>query len=203
MNLKFIGLIIYLIAVNQELETSILTKRKGGLALANTNNVICWSKGLRFDSNHFRATPTDSMLTYYDTQADAAAYIYINVLKMDKSSTDYSITACFNPDSSWITKDLEMLYSHEKYHFDIAELYARKIRKSVDSLKNIGTLESEVFNKVISDKHEKYENFSKFFDLRTMHGSAIIPQENIVKKVHSMLDELKVYELDTTQCNCE
>ena len=103
----------------------------------------------------------------------------------------YSFYAFFVPGSSWYVKEkvTHKTLQHEQLHFDIAELFARKLRKI--------TLEKELkpdkvkalFNKA----YHNYELMQKQYDSETQNGTAAKPQQRWQRKVEHELKKLAEY----------
>src|SRR5690606_10295249 len=65
--------------------------------------------------------------------AGSALSIDMKVEQLGILTYQIYIVTCFNPRNSWVrkgAKSRELLY-HERLHFDITELYARKLREAV------------------------------------------------------------------------
>ena len=79
----------------------------------------------------------------------------------------------FNPNDSWMLLKTETTLEHEQIHFNIEELYARKMRKSIDSLVKLNICDFSIYDKIL-DKWEKepikYHNlFDKEIDDRVYY----------------------------------
>ncbi|WP_415325126.1 hypothetical protein [Chryseobacterium sp. MMS23-Vi53] len=70
----------------------------------------------------------------------------------------------FNPDNSWMLLKDPTTLEHEQIHFNIAELYARKMRKSIDSLNNLQVNNLQIYTEIIEIWNKRYENFDTKFD---------------------------------------
>lgn len=53
---------------------------------------------------------------------------------------------------------------HEQIHFNIAELYARKMRKSIDSINKLHVNNLQICDEIIENWNKRYENFDIKFD---------------------------------------
>jgi hypothetical protein len=96
----------------------------------------------------------------------------------------YSITYVLN----------DKLLKHEQFHFNIAELYARKIRKrfsEIDS-KNAPLL---TYNLIVNSLKVEYNSYQINYDRNTNHGVKFIDQKNWEKKITLELEKLKAYKL--------
>lgn len=84
---------------------------------------------------------------------------------------DFEVTAHFYPDRSWYIKEdvTSMTLAHERLHFDITELHARKFRQRVSNkrfTRNIDR-EMEVIN---NDIHDELRAMQRQYDSETSHS---------------------------------
>jgi len=108
-----------------------------------------------------------------------------------------NITALFNPQESWtIYPHLEHpdeALDHEKRHFQICEIYARKFRQSVSktrfSQKSFHKEMESIFNKITGE----YRAEQKRYDLETEHSLNVRQQEIWSEKIDKELKALSVY----------
>lgn len=112
-----------------------------------SNNVkalfICFLGLLTFQSDEYLDWIENQKLTWADFKAEppaqsahaALSNTGINFdLSMENGDFSVKVHARFNPQKSWKRKDIDSsdeLLAHEQLHFDITELYARKLRKSM------------------------------------------------------------------------
>lgn len=118
--------------------------------------------------------------------------IKLHYKRIDDIILNYKIENYFIKNKSWtITADTQTL-AHEQLHFDIAELYARKIRKLFDSLmlKKINNFDSyiDIYNSNIS----KCDRFQYLYDHQVSGNNK--NQQEWRKKVGAELLRLKKYE---------
>lgn len=90
--------------------------------------------------------------------------------KFNTSQSSYTTTpkievlVYFNPNDSWMLIKDDRTLEHEQIHFNIAELYARKMRKSVDSLNMLNINDFQIYKDKINDWSKKYDNYDILFD---------------------------------------
>jgi hypothetical protein len=89
-----------------------------------------WGKRLKF--NNFQGVKLDS------TRSKASTYYLINVLPLVQKNGDYKyfVFCYFNKTKSFIENKSQNLLEHEELHFDIAEVFTRKMRLKYKYLKN-------------------------------------------------------------------
>lgn len=107
----------------------------------------------------------------------------------------YEVLAFFSLKQSWVLKQAQsdtLLLRHEQLHFNISELYARKIRKYLAEYKNPCGKEKEIKNFVDSLKQaERVEN--DIYDIQSAHSTDKIMQKKWEEKVIKEMQELKFY----------
>ena len=105
----------------------------------------------------------------------------------------YDVRAIFNREKSWARDTSRTLLNHERLHFDIAELYARKIRKKVSELRRRGVDDIGTFNDAIKELLLESNDVDAQYDAETLHGALSRKQAEWVRKVGQELADLKNY----------
>ncbi len=84
---------------------------------------------------------------------------------------NYSIKSYFEKKESWVKKEARTEYhlAHEQLHFDITELYARKLRKLLSTME-FKCGEEQNFEKFIAATLENWYNEQKNYDIITRHS---------------------------------
>jgi hypothetical protein len=107
---------------------------------------ITWSEDLKLQWSDFKGEPK----SVGDAVAITASGIsfQFSTTKSSSGLVDYSfsITAHFYPDKSWHVNGLlsDKILDHERLHFDITELYARKFRQRVSNTTFTNAINSEM-----------------------------------------------------------
>lgn len=125
---------------------------------------IDWSQEKRLEWDDFKAAPVKN--------SDAAAltathlgfsYSFVN------NQVSYDIMCRFDKSKSWGLVKNDWILKHEQGHFDIAEIFARRLNKSVSEyLFNKKTFQKDldnIYKKVIADKEayqQEYDTGSDF-----------------------------------------
>jgi hypothetical protein len=102
------------------------------------------------------------------------------------------IKTFFNPEKSWKkTIDLNNFYdlNHEQRHFDITEIYARKIRQIIINNK----LNEESIQKIYRENAKACNDFQTMYDRETNHSINITKQKFWDKKIDTLLLSLEDY----------
>ena len=109
----------------------------------------------------------------------------------------YEVRNVFFKKKSW-TKDTtsEFTLQHEQIHFDITELYARKIRQAIDSLWDIDEAEQEVYNRLIQKLINGCDLVNDEFDKETNYGNYGKNQLLWKKKISNAIKDLDEFTYD-------
>lgn len=110
--------------------------------------------------------------------------------------TKISVTNKFECNLSWVlpkSKNNNALLEHEQLHFDLNEIYARRLRKKIVETK------FSYFN-LIKESNKIYEEISllsikrqELYDAETKHGTESIAQKRWEKDIKTELNELVAY----------
>ena len=106
----------------------------------------------------------------------------------------YSFYAFFEPESSWYLKDkvTDKTLLHEQLHFDIAELYARKLRKIFSEREVDPASSKSVFDKT----YKKYRRMQQQYDKETKNGTYEQAQRNWFLKIKNELKQNSEFKND-------
>jgi len=147
----------------------------------------------------------DRPLTWADFKGDKDSIVYGQEEASVRTRTElltsitgdkivFLVRCFFDPEDSWtITSDSSLLV-HEQMHFNLAEYYARALRKKLsetvflrtDSVKEMVTdIYYEVFD-AVNNKQQKYDN-------ETMHSDSEIDQLRWNAYINSLLMSLEAY----------
>lgn len=157
------------------------------LALFAQNNkeeLLEWSDVRKLTWADYKANP--------DPDSDAAASTTTNLgidYKMTSRSFSYKIESRFSKSQSWGLHKTDYILSHEQGHFDIAEVFARKLNKKMSEYKfNAKTYQKDL-QKIYEDVTKEKEDIQNKYDKETNHS--IRKEEQVVwlKKIKLMLEE--------------
>ena len=115
--------------------------------------------------------------------------------KTKKDSVLFFINSYFSISSSWVKSEnkTDLILKHEQGHFDINEIYARKLRKELQEHKfYLNTLGLE-FDKIVSKYFDSLNKEQKLYDIETKHSQNRPKQLTWEKKVDGELNTLKKY----------
>lgn len=143
---------------------------------------ITWSKTNRLSWNDFQAPkdfkkPTDSSVAFTNC---GVSYL-VTKSTNPKAKVEIHVKAVFDQSKSWKKSDSpgNSVLVHEQLHFDIAEVYARKIRKMIEQ-KIVTTADFDShFKKNFDRLYSEYLDFQKKYDLETKNSRNFEKQSEI------------------------
>jgi hypothetical protein len=111
----------------------------------------------------------------------------------------FSIIAWFNPDFSWVKDDCKngnagnYALMHEQHHFDMTELYARKIRKVLSSLELTDSTYRKEIAQLFKNFYTQFRLQQERYDKETEHGRNMTMQYNWVASIDDEMKALSAY----------
>jgi hypothetical protein len=160
-----------------------------GAILAQTDT-IAWRDDVKITWDDFKGRASSSSPYYANTD-------YMINFGYNYSDNDAKIhVGCyFDRHKSWVikSKERDSLLMHEKTHFAIAEIFARKARKilmdTVMHQSDINNIVTYVNRKTMQD----CKQYQDQYDNETQHSIITAKQIEWMKKVYEELDALKAY----------
>lgn len=156
------------------------------ISLNSESDSIIWNPAhkLVWRDFHGKPAPGDNE----SKKAVCAASIYVE--SFWDEMINFKVSNSFMKNEAWTLDTLSIkLLEHEQLHFDIAEVYARKIRQAVDSLRKKGVEAVDIYSQVITLLLEQRVKKDELYDTETQHGIFILEQEKWKAKIAK---ELKV-----------
>jgi len=148
---------------------------------------------------HWQPTP---LLTYADFMgqpenvsevAMTSSGFYFNYQYNGKGVLTVELYATFDKSQSWFKPDAKVpeVLAHEQCHFDIAELYVRKLRQQISNatFKTNSDVQKEL-SKMFNDCNSRCAKEQRNYDAQTKHGIDTEKQEQWQEKIAKELAEL-------------
>ncbi len=134
---------------------------------ADSNDVIYWTPNYKLDWSDFEGKPR---FDYQSISALTSSGI-IHYKGCKDGEITFKIQAYFEKDNSWVKDEARTKHHliHEQIHFDITELAARKLRKSLRERKFKCGEEVE-FEHFVSSFMDNWRTKQKAFDLMSRHS---------------------------------
>ena len=131
------------------------------------DDFILWQENKKLKIQDFKADNKDTVKVNRQQFLGAISAIRIEYssLQRNKNSVpEFSIKTYFDPNESWMLLKNDYVLQHEQIHFDLTELYARKMRKSVESLRQKNITNISIYRKKIQHWNVMKEKASNQFD---------------------------------------
>jgi hypothetical protein len=179
--------------------TSIRTVPKSLLLVAshlmlNAQDMV-YSDSLKFSAGLFKQK-YDPLLHGRVKGAEISTTIRLVQKKIYRDSVIFEIPAVMNLDKSWIRtgfENSEDVLAHEKLHFSISELFARKLREKLQKGQyTLGIYEHLTYTMYRDTKVEWRLNQYRY-DEETQHGADLEMQKKWEAAVLRDIEELKEY----------
>jgi len=155
---------------------------------AQNDQFIEWSAVKRLTWDDYLAKPS--------SLSDAAAITSTALgveYHLKNNTLTYTITCRFSKASSWGRHKTDYILQHEQGHFDITELFARKLAKELKTYKfNPHKYQDDVSKiyKKLMDEKEEYQNK---YDKETDFSRNKELQAEWLQKIRDALDDLDEY----------
>jgi hypothetical protein len=157
-------------------------------AQGNPDPKLEWNEFYKVTWSDFQGKPSQH------SNGDAATAVQIKAKPFYvKDEINYDVMAYFNRQQSWARTQSDALLAHEQLHFDIAELYARKIRKEIARLKNNKINDVETINAAIRVLLAESDRIDIQYDAETLHGGFAKKQAKWAAKIKQELTDLEQY----------
>ena len=131
------------------------------------DDFILWQENKKLKIQDFKAENKDTIKVNRKQFLGAISAIrieYSSFQRNKNSVPDFSIKTYFDPNESWMLLKNDYVLQHEQIHFDLTELYARKMRKSVESLRQKNVTNISIYRKKIQHWNVMKEKASNQFD---------------------------------------
>lgn len=155
---------------------------------ASNEETIEWQSSRSLNWTDYKGQPNPNS----DAAAQTTTYLGIEYTMAEKG-LGWTIQCLFSSTRSWGKNKTDFVLKHEQGHFDIAEIFARKLNKQMREYKfDRATYKTDlrtIYTTITSEK----EAFQDRYDSETDHSRKKEIQEEWSKKIAKMLDELKDY----------
>lgn len=165
---------------SQVIEKKILNQDK--------DTLIFWSKKRKLTWNDFKEVKKDTIFTDL-----AESYTEIKMIPylFKPNVYSYKVFACFHKNKSFTNNTSDYLLNHEQLHFDITELFARKIRKEIQIQESKSSYVD--YLSIYKKEHKAYRLYQNLYDAETFHSTNFEKQKKWEISIDNQLEELKGY----------
>lgn len=153
------------------------------IGVAQEEETIPWSADRKLQWSDFKGSYLKTEWAAATT-ASSISYQFSTFEKDGQLYADFKVGCEFYPKKSWYRPELcdSVILSHEQLHFDIAELYARKMRKRLAETKFTKNIREEVkavYKNVLKElyifqnKYDHETNFSRDLEEQQLWNKTI------------------------------
>jgi hypothetical protein len=155
-------------------------------AQGKNDKLIDWSATRRLTWNDYKGNPDPNS----DAAASTTSYLGIEY-NFSNNKVTYKIACRFSKNSSWGLTKTDHILGHEQGHFDITEIFARKLNKLTGEYKfNKNTYQRDL-QKIYDDIQDEKEEFQNQYDNETDYSRNKEKQTKWLDKISKMLEEYK------------
>jgi hypothetical protein len=153
-------------------------------AQGKNEELLNWSADRKLRWSDYKASPDPEN----DAAASTTTYLSIEY-NMKNGEFGYKIESRFSKDLSWGRHKSDYILAHEQGHFDIAEIFARKLHKNMQEyVFNKRTYQTDL-KKIYQDILDEKEKMQDDYDRETNHSINKEQQATWLKKIEKMLAE--------------
>lgn len=158
---------------------------------------ILWSSGHRLSWADFKAKPATPSRAAAIT-ASGISYQFSTMQNNGNFELDYTVSTYFYPNKSWYQPEVcdEVILSHEQLHFDISELFARKMRRLLAATKFTKNVKAEV-KTIYRQINQELAEFQNLYDDETNFSRDREKQIIWNKKISEALKNNSIIQLNT------
>lgn len=134
--------------------------------LSKSEDLLLWETEKPLQIEDFRAIQKDT-IKRGNQFLGAMSFIKIHFSTLQKGKNavpEVFIKNYFDRNESWILVKEDYVLQHEQIHFDISELYTRKLRKSVESLQQKKIINLEIYKKKLDYYNAMSQKTNEAFD---------------------------------------
>ncbi len=157
-------------------------------AQKDNEEMIKWDGNKRLNWSDYKGKPDRSS----DAAASTSTYLVIDYNIMQKTM-NYKIQSLFSRTRSWGLYKTDYILGHEQGHFDIAEIFARKLHKKMSEYKFDKRTYQKSLGKIYDEIVEEKTEMQNDYDKETRHSINKEKQAQWLLKIEKLLEEYEDY----------
>jgi len=163
---------------------------------------IAMDSTVKVESEDLLAWEIDKRLAWDDflcepkTGSDAVASTSTSLgiaYQLSNGQLRYHITCYFNKEKSWGLMKTDYILAHEQGHFDITEIFARRLNEALQNYKfnkrNYKKDIGQIYQSIVSQKEE----FQRAYDAESDHSRNKKAQYDWLERIEKLLTETQPY----------
>jgi hypothetical protein len=156
-----------------------------------SNHEIVWNNSRPLQWTDYKGSPSSSYHAYTHSNI---GYSYSSKIYRDRTELKFVVENKFNPSNSWVrqSKRTASLLKHERLHFDISELHARKLRKRFAAHKFGSNYQTEI-NFIFNAVSRENLRMQQLYDRQSNHSMNAKEQARWERLMKGELSRLSGY----------
>ena len=150
-----------------------------------SEELIRWNENQKLTWADYKGKPKENS----DAAASTATYLGFE-FNVGKDGFNYKITCTFSKTKSWGLHKTDYILTHEQGHFDIAEIFARKLNKMMRGYKFDKNSFKEDLRTIYESIALEKDTFQNQYDEETNHSIKREKQAEWLTKISNQLKEL-------------
>ncbi len=158
---------------------------------AGSLSEITWNKNRKLTWDDFKGAIPRNAEEYTAAATFCGIGFETNTITSNDNNLKIRVYNTFYPDYSWARPDEknDEILAHEQGHFDLCELYTRKLRQRMSNVQvNVNTLKP-VLRRIYDQLQEEYKDRQQAYEDETEHGVNTPQQERWQKILENELLE--------------
>jgi hypothetical protein len=160
------------------------------------DSILIWNSNRKLEWSDFKSENKIHEYEFAQAVLTPSINVYPNTFS-DLELKKLIIVAQMNKNESWFKSKSDHILIHEQGHFDITEIFARKIRKEL--YKRINTaigFSANDFLAIFNKLENEHWIFQDKYEFETQRGTHYNNQTSWNKRILAILNELEQFELD-------
>src|SRR4051812_25317948 len=151
------------------------------------DNTVLWSENQSLQWKDFAGMVKDT--SRFDAESFAEVRYRYNWTRHNQ--LNFEVYAHFNKNDSWYRPGTQTdgLLKHEQLHFDIAELYARKLKQAFETYSYSDNFQTEIVA-IFNDLKNGYHQMQHIYDEETNHSLNSEKQAQWSNAINAALSEM-------------
>ncbi|MBE7174111.1 MAG: DUF922 domain-containing protein [Williamsia sp.] len=150
--------------------------------------LLLWNESPRLTWSDFKGAPppnaTNAALTSSGVTLDYTA---------NGRYLTYKIGCHFDKSRSWGRVKNNLILAHEQGHFDLSEVYARRLHKALSHYRYRNSSVGDDVNRIYQNVMQELQQRQSLYDTQTDHSRNIRAQQEWLLIIQEELDDLEAY----------
>ena len=163
---------------------------KSGTVMTQEVEKILWREELKLRWDDFKGKVPNYNIGF--KKAITTSEIRIKADFLDGQMPNFIVGAYFIKNQSWTITNSDTILAHEQIHFDISELFARKIRRTFEKLQTSKEKDYDIYIAKYYDLRKQELNLQEDYDNKVLFNKE--RQLEWQARISKELQKLKDYE---------